>query len=127
VSTCSPGQRRADQYPTDTSTPRTAAAPARAATYPATGARSIVEDWATTHRTDVTQLTLACGPDHKLVEVGWTTRKRANGDTEWLSPPHLDYGQPRTNTFYPEKLFCDGDVGLTPFGGHRVRRLVPSE
>ncbi len=29
--------------------------------------------------------------------------KRVNGDTEWISPPHLDHGQPRTNTFqHPE-------------------------
>jgi hypothetical protein len=26
--------------------------------------------------------------------------KRVNGDTEWISPPHLDHGQPRTNTFH---------------------------
>jgi Domain of unknown function (DUF222) len=69
-----------------------------------------VEDWATTHCTDVNTLTLACGSDHPLVEPGgWTTRKRANGDTEWIPPPHLDHGQPRTNIFHhPEKLLCDG-------------------
>jgi Domain of unknown function (DUF222) len=70
-----------------------------------------VDDWATTHCTDINKLTLACGSDHPLVEPGgWTTRKRANGDTEWIPPPHLDYGQPRTNTFHhPEKLLADGD------------------
>ncbi len=69
-----------------------------------------VEDWARTHCTDVNQLTLACGPNHKLVEKGWITRKRANGDTEWIPPPHLDHGQPRINTFHhPEKLLCDGE------------------
>ncbi|KBE29727.1 hypothetical protein AP29_02535, partial [Mycobacterium tuberculosis H1329] len=27
------------------------------------------------------------------------------GHTEWLPPPHLDHGQPRTNTFHHhEKL-----------------------
>jgi hypothetical protein len=38
------------------------------------------------------------------------TRKNSNSDTEWIPPPHLDYGQPRTNTFHhPEKLLQDGD------------------
>jgi hypothetical protein len=31
----------------------------------------------------------------KWLVPGWTTRKRANGDTEWIPPPHLDHGQPR--------------------------------
>jgi hypothetical protein len=36
---------------------------------------------------------------------GWTTRKNQHGDTEWIPPPHLDHGRPRTNTFHrPEKL-----------------------
>ncbi|OBK34702.1 hypothetical protein A5659_20890 [Mycobacterium sp. 1165196.3] len=71
-----------------------------------------VEDWATTYRTDIDQLTLACGPHHRLLEKGWTTRKRANGYTEWIPPPHLDRGQPRTNTFHhPEELLCEGEDG----------------
>ena len=38
----------------------------------------------------------------------WTTRKRNNGDTEWIPPPHLDHGQPRTNTYHhPEKLLAE--------------------
>jgi uncharacterized protein DUF222 len=70
-----------------------------------------VEDWATTHRTDVNALTLACGSDHALVEPGgWTTRKRADGAIEWIPPPHLDHGQPRVNTFHhPEKLLAAKD------------------
>ena len=68
-------------------------------------------DWATTHRTDINELTLACKSDHPLAEQdGWTTRKRANGDTEWIPPPHLDHGQTRVNLFHhPEKLLLDGD------------------
>jgi hypothetical protein len=70
-----------------------------------------VEDWAATHCTDVNTLTLACGGDHPLVHPGgWTTRKRRDGLTEWIPPPHLDYGRPRTNTFHhPEKLLADED------------------
>jgi hypothetical protein len=30
---------------------------------------------------------------------------RANGDIEWIPPPHLDHGQPWTNSLHhPEKL-----------------------
>lgn len=69
-----------------------------------------VQDWATTHRTDSTQLTFACGPHHRLLDQGWTTRKNANGDTEWIPPPHLDRGQPRTNNFHhPERVLADED------------------
>ncbi len=52
-----------------------------------------VIEWAKTHRTDIDDLTFACGPDHKLPdEEGWTTRKNADGITEWIPPPHLDFG-----------------------------------
>ncbi|OBH15076.1 HNH endonuclease signature motif containing protein [Mycobacterium sp. E3247] len=69
-----------------------------------------VEDWAGTHRTDIDQLTLTCGPHHRLLDNGWTTRKRANGDTDWIPPPHLDRGQPRVNTFHhPEKVLGESD------------------
>jgi hypothetical protein len=70
-----------------------------------------VTDYAQCRTTDVNDLTFSCGPQHRLLKPGgWTTRKHANGDTEWIPPPHLDRGQPRTNTFHhPEKLLRDGD------------------
>jgi hypothetical protein len=69
-----------------------------------------VKGWTKTHRTDIDDLTLACGPHNRLAEKGWTTRKNAQGDTEWIPPPHLDYGRPRTNSFHhPEKLLRDED------------------
>jgi hypothetical protein len=70
-----------------------------------------VTDWAKCHTTDVNDLTFACGPQHRLLRPGgWTTRKNARGDTEWLPPPHLDRGQPRINTFHhPEKLLQERD------------------
>lgn len=70
-----------------------------------------VTDWAKCHTTDVNNLTLVCGLHHRLLKPGsWITRKDTKGDTQWIPPPHLDNGQPRTNTFHhPEKLLGDGD------------------
>jgi hypothetical protein len=74
-----------------------------------------VSGWTRTHRTDINDLTLACGPDNRLAEKGWTTRKNARGDTEWLPPAHLDYGQPRVNTFHhPEKVLAPDDDADEP-------------
>ena len=71
--------------------------------------------WAQCRDTDINNLTLACGPHHTLTEHGWTTRTRANGDTDWIPPTHLDHGQPRTNTYHhPEKLLQDNDDGEVP-------------
>jgi Domain of unknown function (DUF222) len=75
-----------------------------------------VRGWASTRRTDIDDLTLTCGVDNRLAETGWTTRKNANGDTEWIPPPHLDRGQPRINSFHhPERLLAPGeDDGEVP-------------
>ncbi|MEE6138975.1 HNH endonuclease signature motif containing protein [Mycobacterium sp. 050128] len=70
-----------------------------------------ISDYAICHSTDIDNLTLACGPHHRLLQPrGWTTRKHPNGHTEWIPPPHLDRGQPRTNTYHhPNKLLLDED------------------
>jgi Domain of unknown function (DUF222) len=69
-----------------------------------------VTPYAQCRTTDVNDLTFGCGGHHPLAEEGWTARKLKNGDTEWIPPPHLDYGQPRTNTFHhPEKLLRADD------------------
>jgi Domain of unknown function (DUF222) len=70
-----------------------------------------VVGYATCRCTDVNNLAFGCGTQHGLVQPGgWTTRKNAHGDTEWIPPPHLDRGQPRTNTYWhPEKLLRDKD------------------
>ncbi|OBG01860.1 HNH endonuclease signature motif containing protein, partial [Mycolicibacter sinensis] len=62
-------------------------------------------DHAQTGRTDIDELTLRCGPHHQLItSSGWKTRKRHDGTTETLPPPHHDHGQPRTNHYHhPEK------------------------
>ncbi|MDT5023374.1 MAG: hypothetical protein QOI33_3898 [Mycobacterium sp.] len=69
------------------------------------------DDPSATHPvTDIDHLSLACGPNHDLAEQGWSTRKNAHGHTEWIPPPHLDRGQPRTNTYHhPEKLLQEDD------------------
>ncbi|UXA09246.1 HNH endonuclease [Mycobacterium sp. SMC-2] len=70
-----------------------------------------VTDYAQSRRTDIDDLTFACGPHHRMLKPGgWSTRKNAKHQTEWIPPPHLDKGQPRTNTFHhPEKLLRDED------------------
>jgi hypothetical protein len=59
---------------------------------------------------DVNDLTFGCGGHHPLAEQGWKTRKRKDGTTEWIPPPHLDFGQPRINTYHhPEKVLAEED------------------
>jgi len=67
-----------------------------------------VEGWAGDGETNIDKLTLACGPDNGAVEEqGWTTRKREDGRTEWIPPPHLDTGQSRVNDYHhPEKYLA---------------------
>jgi uncharacterized protein DUF222/HNH endonuclease len=68
-----------------------------------------LRDWARGGRTDIDELTLACGPDNRLAtDGGWSTRKRNDGTTEWIPPPQHDRGQRRTNTyFHPERYETD--------------------
>ena len=69
-----------------------------------------VDDYAACLTTHMDNLTFACGSHHRLVKPGgWNTRKRANGDTEWIPPPHLDRGQPRVNTFHHPETLLSGD------------------
>jgi Domain of unknown function (DUF222) len=65
-------------------------------------------DWADGGLTNIDELTFACGPDNRLVaNGGWRTRKRADGRTEWIPPPHLDSGQARVNDYHhPERLIA---------------------
>jgi hypothetical protein len=71
--------------------------------------------YATNPVTDVNDLTFACGPNHKLAEQGWTTRKNNQGDTQWIPPPHLNRNQPRINTFHhPEKLLTADEDDEAP-------------
>jgi hypothetical protein len=65
-----------------------------------------LDDWARGGRTDIDRLTLACKPDHTMVDKGWRTIKLGNGHTQWIPPPHLGHGQPTTNDYHhPERIF----------------------
>ncbi|MDP7702789.1 HNH endonuclease signature motif containing protein [Mycobacterium sp. TY815] len=69
-----------------------------------------INEWATGGNTDVDTLTLACAPNHKLIERGWTTTKFANHRTAWTPPKRFDRGGPRTNDYHhPERLLNDDD------------------
>jgi Domain of unknown function (DUF222) len=68
-----------------------------------------IDEYARCQTTSMENLAFACGSHHRLIKPGgWTTRKRKNGDTEWIPPPHLDHGQRHTNAFHhPEKLLAE--------------------
>jgi hypothetical protein len=69
-----------------------------------------VEEFAAGGRTDIDNLTFACGPHHRLLDHGWSTRKLFDGTTEWIPPPHLDHGQPHTNNHHhPQRYLTNTD------------------
>ena len=70
-----------------------------------------VADWADNGQTDISDLTLACGPDNRRVKPGgWRTRKRKDGRTEWLPLPQLDTGQARVNNYHhPQRYLVPDD------------------
>ena len=77
-----------------------------------------IREWRDGGATDITNEDLACDACHAFVHDGpggWETRVASAdsehpGRTEWIPPPHLDYGQPRINTFHhPDKLLAPDD------------------
>ncbi|PHO35883.1 hypothetical protein B6F30_20040, partial [Mycobacterium tuberculosis variant bovis] len=64
-----------------------------------------IDQWATGGSTDIDKLTFTCTPNHKRVGKGWQTRKRSDGQTEWIPPPHLDRGAHTNDYHHPERLF----------------------
>ncbi len=104
-------------------TPATAAAATRAAMCPAIWPRCTTSPTGPPAGapTSTSSPSPAAAHNRLVEDGGWTTRKHPNGDTEWIPPPHLDTGQPRTNTYHhPEKLLHseeddeDDDAGRTP-------------
>ncbi|MGZ8812873.1 MAG: HNH endonuclease signature motif containing protein [Mycobacterium sp.] len=81
---------------------------------PAYGAQvhHALRDWADGGNTNINEMTLACGPDNRLVNKhgGWTTTINHRGDAEWTPPPDLDTGQTRINYHHrPELLLRPPD------------------
>jgi hypothetical protein len=79
-----------------------------------------VEEWdADLGETNIDKLTFGCWLHHPLIKPGgWKTRKRKDGRTEWIPPPHLDWGhlplagdgQDRVNHYHhPEEYLTGGD------------------
>lgn len=86
-------------------------------------AHHLENDWATNGQTDIDELALACAPDNRMAsEQGWLTRLGDTGRVEWIPPPKLDHGQPRTNPFhfieavldYHRRPHADGDDDPLP-------------
>jgi hypothetical protein len=53
-------------------------------------------------------MTLACHPDHKLMEKGWRTRRLANGKIEWIPPPELGLPGATNGFHHPERYLPNG-------------------
>ena len=69
-----------------------------------------VDEWVEGGLTNIDTLTFACKAHHRLLKPGgWRTRKRKDGSTEWLPPPHLPL-RGGTNTYHhPERLLPGDD------------------
>jgi len=71
-----------------------------------------VKDWSDGGAANIDDLTFACQLDNQLVETGgWTTRKRRNGDTEWIPPTHLPLTGGVNNYHHPERFLPKSDKG----------------
>ncbi len=71
-----------------------------------------VKDWSDGGNTNIDELAFACPPDNQLVETGgWETRKLANGDTEWIPPPHLPLIGGVNTYHHPERFLPKSDEG----------------
>ena len=67
-----------------------------------------VDEWADGGLTNVDRLTFACGPHHRLIKPGgWRTRKRKNGETEWIPPPQLPLPGGTNDYHHPERLLTE--------------------
>lgn len=72
-----------------------------------------VTDWIDGGNTNVNDMALTCGADHRLIDNdgGWATTVNGRGEIEWTPPADLDTGQTRTNTYHrPELLLRPPDV-----------------
>lgn len=65
-------------------------------------------DWQDGGQTDASDLALSCGPDNRLVGLGWTTSIDPDtGRIHWHPPPLMNTGQDTLNHhFHPEELLA---------------------
>lgn len=69
-----------------------------------------MHEWSHGGPTDADKMTLTCHCDHKLLDKGWRTRRRADGRIEWIPPPQL--GLPgAVNDFHHPERYLPGDPG----------------
>lgn len=69
-----------------------------------------VDEWATGGLTNIDKLTFGCKGHHPLIKQGgWKTRKRSDGDTEWIPPPGLPISGGVNNFHHPERLLPRDD------------------
>jgi hypothetical protein len=67
-------------------------------------------DWSHGGRTDIEDLSLGCGPHHKLAtNNGWRTRKNRYGRTKWIPPSGSPHRGGVNNYHHPERLLDGGD------------------
>ncbi|OFB39074.1 hypothetical protein BA059_13300 [Mycolicibacterium sp. (ex Dasyatis americana)] len=68
-------------------------------------------DWQHGGNTDAPDLALSCGPDNRLVGLGWTTSVDPDtGRIHWHPPPLMNTGQDTVNHhFHPEELLVPPD------------------
>ena len=86
------------------------------------------DPYATNPVTDVNDLTLACGPNHKLAEQGWTTRKNATATPNGSHHPTSTTANPAPTPTTTPKNSCETTTKTTTghsscrgtFGGHTV-------
>jgi hypothetical protein len=73
-------------------------------------------EWAHGGHTNIDDLSLACGPHHKLAtNNGWKTRKNKHGRTEWIPPPGTAHRGGVNDYHHPERLLGDdGDTSKDP-------------
>jgi phosphohistidine phosphatase SixA len=79
-----------------------------------------VTEWAAGGPTDADNLTFACKGHHKLLEMGWRTRKLPNGQTQWIPPPRLGCPRAPTTSITPNGL--SGTTGKAPGSTITMRR-----
>ena len=74
-----------------------------------------IDEWAHGGTTDIDKLTLACKTDHTTITPGgWQTRKRKDGRTEWIPPPHLPLRGGTNDYHHPERLLPNDPIADNP-------------